>query len=279
MSAPLIEPVDLNLDIGTVVFDCRFSLADMAHGRRVFEAGHIPGAQRFDMETELSGARSGRNGRHPLPTRTTFEQRLRAAGVNNTTKIVLYDGAGPAGAARAWWLLQWFGFNDVAVLHGGFAAWQQAELPIETGAANAVPVSGQVCLREPNASSVVFIDELASQLNLFAGRLIDAREAERYRGEAEPIDPVAGRIPGAVNLPWGDLLDADGRFLDRTALREHWQAAQGAETKPVLYCGSGVTACVLALSRAVADLPPATLYAGGFSEWCADPARPVASSM
>ncbi|MEM1262140.1 MAG: sulfurtransferase [Pseudomonadota bacterium] len=276
MNSPLIEPRDLDLEAGAILFDCRFSLLDTEHGRQVFADGHIPGAQRLDMEIEMSGARSGRNGRHPLPTRTPFEQRLRAAGVNDTSQVIVYDAAGPAGAARAWWLLRWFGFTNVTVLHGGIAAWQRAGLALEAGDALPPDASGNVQLRAPNPNAVISLADLSAQLADYNGRLIDAREAERYRGEAEPIDPVAGCIPGAVNLPWGELLDANGRFHSATTLRERWNNVTRESAGSVLYCGSGVTACVLALSRAVAGLPDVAMYAGGFSEWCADPARPIA---
>ena len=255
-----------------VVFDCRFSLADPAAAERWFKSGHIPGAQRLDMETELAGARTGRNGRHPLPTRRAFEQRLRAAGVTRETPLVLYDDGSLAGAARAWWLLGYFGLTEVRLLAGGFGAWTRAGYKVATGPASA-PVSSELCLAEPEHGRIVDLTALPKALAHGDTTLVDAREPERFHGYQEPIDPVAGRIPGAVNLPWPTLKD-NGELRPAEQLRRAW-AALDIDEPPVVYCGSGVTACVLALSRVAAGLTPARLYPGGFSEWSADPNRPI----
>ena len=255
-----------------IVFDCRFSLADPAAGERWFRSSHIPGAHRLDMETELAGARSGRNGRHPLPSRRAFEQRLRAAGVTRETPLVLYDDGSLAGAARAWWLLGYFGLTEARLLAGGFAAWTDAGYNIATGPANAA-VSSKLCLAEPEHGRIVELAEVREAIARGDTTLVDAREPERFHGFQEPIDPVAGRIPGAVNLPWSTLTE-NGELRPAGQLRQAWAALDTGEP-PVVYCGSGVTACVLALSRVAAGLTPARLYPGGFSEWSADPNRPI----
>ncbi|MEL7535784.1 MAG: sulfurtransferase [Pseudomonadota bacterium] len=261
----------------SVVFDCRAWLTDPDRAAQAFDEGHIPGAQRLDLETELSGPHTGLNGRHPLPGYHAFETRLRAAGVDDNTPIVLYDASRPAGAARAWWLLKYFGHTNARVLDGGLAAWAAAGKRIERGEAR-VTDSGSVHLAPGKTELTINLAGLQRQLRRKQKDVIDAREPDRYHGISEPIDPVAGRIPGAVNLPWTEVLDAAGHFLSADGIRKRW-AALPIGKQPVVYCGSGVTACVLSLSRAVAGLGDVRLYPGGFSEWSADMSRTIETDL
>lgn len=273
MHPSLIDAAALRaLDEPVAVFDCRFSLADAEHGRRAYLAGHLPGARHLDMEKDLSGPRTAGRGRHPLPARGALEGTLRRAGVCAGMPVVVYDAQRLAGAARAWWLLRHFGLRDVRVLDGGFEAWRAAGAPTVSGPEPDVP-AGDVRLSDVGID-VVDAAAVLALLDGPPGTLVDAREPARFAGREEPIDPVAGRIPGARNLPWTAITDERGRVRPIKALRQLWSAATPSDD-PVAYCGSGVTASVLLLSRAIAGLPGGRLYAGSWSEWCADPARPV----
>lgn len=251
----------------TVVFDCRFSLMDFNAGRQLFEASHIPGALHLDMETDLAGDKTGANGRHPIPSKQHFELSLRKAGVNNATPIVLYDDNKFAGAARAWWLLRYFGHEDVRVLDGGLAGWIAADGPSSTGPAPPC-AAGDIAL---TAGRTEMLIDTATMKTIVVERsrlIIDSREAERFAGLQEPIDPIAGRIPGAKNAPWQEVSDAQGHAFEQPAQQQRWQLISPDET-PIIYCGSGVTACVNLLSRQLAGLPMGAMYPGGWSEWCA----------
>lgn len=260
-----------------VILDCRFSLADTGYGIRVFHEGHVPGACYLHLDDDLSSPITPQSGRHPLPDSEALAETLRRCGVNNRSQVVVYDDCGGAMAARAWWLLRWLGHEAVAVLDGGYPAWVA-----QGGKPNAevvAPVRGDLCARvcaEMNLS--------AEQICTLAARtlLVDARSAERYRGEQEPIDPVAGHIPGAVNRPLTDNL-TDGVFKPADQLRQEWEAvlALGADAiEPsdiVHYCGSGVTACHNLLAMEHAGLSGSRIYAGSWSEWIRDPERPIAT--
>ncbi|MFK8014991.1 MAG: sulfurtransferase [Gammaproteobacteria bacterium] len=251
----------------SVVFDCRFSLADFAAGRQQYEAGHIPGAFHLDMETDLAGDNTTELGRHPLPRRADFESRLRACGVNSTSRIVLYDANRFAGAARAWWLLRYWGCDDVRLLNGGFGSWSAAGHGVETG--SAVPTTtGNVTLSTGTPGALMDSATVRATVRSQSRVIVDSRETERFLGHSEPIDPVAGCIAGALNAPWQAVTNVDGMALDATQQRARWQAV-GAGDSPIVYCGSGVTACVNLLSRELAGLSAGTLYNGGWSEWCA----------
>ena len=258
-----------------IVFDCRFSLMDKQAGRRAWEAGHIPAARFADLERDLSSA-PGRGGRHPLPDRDVLAARLRRWGVNNDSHIVCYDQNSGAVAGRFWWLIRWLGHGDVRVLDGGLDAWIAAGQPVDTGAV--APEAGNFTPR-PALTRTVTADELldGSQL-LDDGQpttLLDAREAARYRGEQEPIDPVAGHIPGAISAPFADNLAA-GRFKSPDALRARFEALGVDDSDAVAcYCGSGVTATHNILALLVAGYPEPALYPGSWSEWIVDPDRPV----
>lgn len=259
------------------ILDCRFALDDPAYGRTRYAAGHVPGAQFADLERDLSGPIiKGVTGRHPLPDPARLQEALRAWGVDQDSTIVLYDDGPGAFAARAWWLLAWLGKRDgVFLLDGGFQAWQAAGLPVTAQVTE--PARGDFTAR-PDACLVVEADQLGRRLAEPGLTLIDARALPRFRGEVEPLDPVAGHIPGARCAPFTDNLGADGRFLPPEQLRQRFEnllAGRNPE-QLVAYCGSGVTACHNLFAMSLAGLPLAPLYAGSWSEWITDPARPVA---
>jgi len=262
-------------DARTVLLDCRFSLADPGAGRQAYRAGHIPGAHFADLERDLSAPIDAASGRHPLPDPTLLAQRLAAWGVDAATQVVVYDDLGGAMAARCWWLLRWLGHDAVALLDGGLPAWRAAGLPLSS--AIPAPAAAYVDLRL-RANWVVDSDAVVANLRAPQFVLVDARAPERFRGEQEPIDPVAGHVPGALNRPLGSNLATDGRFKPAARLRTEWRALLGqrAVADAVMMCGSGVTACHHLLALEVAGLGGARLYAGSWSEWIRDPARPVA---
>ena len=235
-------------------------------------AGHIPSAMFIDLDTALAGP-PGDGGRHPLPTADAFQAAMRTAGVSGERPVIVYDAGTSVAAARAWWLLRYFGHPRVSVLDGGFGGWVAAGLPIERGEIAAEP--GDFVARP---GGMPLLDALgAAARGGGDGVLLDARAPERFRGEHEPIDPVAGHIPGAVNLPGSSLLDATGHFLDGGALRERFATAGVAEGAEVgAYCGSGVSAAHEVLALALAGYP-AALYVGSWSDWITHPGRPVAT--
>jgi len=255
-----------------VVIDCRHELTNPGAGRAAYAQGHLPGAYFLHQDTALAGPSNGRNGRHPLPERETLAAKLLAAGLNPGQWLVAYGGMF---ASRLWWLARWLGHREVAVLDGGIEAWQRAGFPLSTE----VPtpraggfVAGAAAMPAVDVAAVV--GNLASREFV----LIDARSAERYRGETEPIDPVAGHIPGALNRFASSNLRPDGRFKPAEVLRAEFDAllAGRSPTAFVHQCGSGVAACHNLLAMELAGLPGSGLYAGSWSEWVADPARPVA---
>ncbi|WP_024758322.1 sulfurtransferase [Streptomyces exfoliatus] len=250
-----------------VLLDVRWTLAGPP-GRPAYEAGHLPGAVYVDLDADLAGP-AGSGGRHPLPDVAAFGAAMRRAGVSAGRPVVVYDGGLGWGAARAWWLLRWTGHPDVRVLDGGLAAWT-GELSEKTPE----PEPGDF-RPEPGALGLLDADGAAELAR--AGLLLDARAAERYRGDVEPIDRVGGHIPGAVSAPTTENVDADGRFLGAAALRDRFTMLGAAEDTPVaVYCGSGVSGAHEVLALEIAGIP-AALYAGSWSEWSGDPARPVAT--
>jgi thiosulfate/3-mercaptopyruvate sulfurtransferase len=265
-------------DSNWVVVDCRHDLVNLAAGREGYAVAHLPHAAFADMETELSGAKRGPEGafrgRHPLPERDAFVETLRGWGVNDATQVIAYDAHGGMFAARLWWMLRWVGHEAVAVLDGGMAAWQAAGLPL-TGEVQAKP-RGTIQARAPLVSMVGAAEVLD---NIGGGELavVDARAPDRFRGENETIDPVGGHIPGARNRFFKDNLTAEGRFKNPEDLKAELARVVGEPSKAVMQCGSGVTACHNLLALQVAGMPGAALYPGSWSEWCADPARPVAT--
>lgn len=258
-----------------VVLDVRWSGPGATDGRLVFERGHIQGARYVDLDAVLAEpGTGGRGGRHPLPSPERFEAGMRAAGVSSSRPVVIYDDNKSIAAARAWWLLRHHGHQDVCVLDGGWGAWQKAGLPVSMGEVEGLEV-GDFEVRTPRLT-ILDADEAA--LVPEAGVLLDGRPVNRYRGEGETVDPVAGHIPGARSLPAVELLAKDGTFLPASELARRFDAAgvrPGVDA--VAYCGSGVQACHLALAAAVAGVSDDLgIYPGSWSDWITDPQRPVA---
>ena len=253
---------------GLIVVDCRFTLGEPGAGRGAWLAGHVPGAAFLDLDSDLAGE-PGARGRHPLPGRDAFQAAARRAGIGNRSSVVAYDEAGEGGAARLWWLLRHFGHEHAAVLDGGLAAWRESGGPLRAG--EETTESGDF-EASPRADDTAGAEEAAA-----APVLLDARAPARYRGESEPIDSVAGHIPGAVNLPSSELAPG-GRFLDPAELRIRLEGAgAGPGRGTVAYCGSGVTACTVVLAAELAGLPTTRLYPGSWSEW-SRAGRPVERS-
>jgi len=257
-----------------VIFDCRHDLMKPGAGELAYAQGHIPGAHFADTDRDLSGPKNGRNGRHPLPDAQIFKEWLGRNGVEASTQVVGYDNVGSASAARLWWLLKWLGHERVAVLDGGWEAWVKAQQPISTSA----PASKQVRFTGTPRDNWVGVTDVVG--NLFSKEfvVIDARAADRFKGLTEPIDPVAGHIPGARNRLYKDNLLPDGRYKTAEQLRAEFNALL-AGTPPeriVHQCGSGVSACHNLLAMEIAGLPGSRLYPGSWSEWVADATRPVA---
>ncbi|GAA2217760.1 sulfurtransferase [Promicromonospora sukumoe] len=260
-----------------VVLDVRWALG-MTDGHDQYRAGHLPGAVYVDLETELAAHASPAEGRHPLPSASAFQEAARRWGVSAGSRVVVYDSVGGTSAARAWWLLRYFGVDEVRILDGGLAAWTAEGLAVEPG--DVTPEPGDVVVR-PGGMPVVDADG-AAELADGAGVLLDARAAERYRGEVEPVDPQAGHVPGAVSAPTVENLGPDGRFLPTGDLRRRFGAlgvstgsTSGGSGVVGVYCGSGVTAAHQVAALAIAGVD-AVLYPGSWSQWSNDPARPVA---
>ena len=257
-----------------VLIDTGFDLADVAAGERSWREGHIPGSLYLHLDRDLSGPKTGTNGRHPLPARDVFAATLGRCGVTPQTQVVTFDRQGGMYAARLWWMLRWMGHSAAAVLDGGVAAWVAAgaTLVTEDSAATAAPPYPE----RPALAATIDADALATRLG--CARLIDARAGERFRGEVEPLDAAAGHIPGALNRFFKDNLDGAGRFKPATQLRSEFAPLLGAAgaAEVVHQCGSGVTACHNLLAMEHVGLAGSVLYAGSWSEWSANPARPVA---
>jgi len=262
-----------------VLLDCRFDLGDPGAGRQAYAAGHIPGARYADLNLDLSSPVTPASGRHPLPEPQALARYFAAAGIGDQTQVIAYDEANGSYAARAWWLLNWLGHADVAVLDGGFKAWTAAGAPVEAGEPPPAPGGAKppftVRLR-PEA--VLTAAEMQGALEDPRRLLVDARAAERFAGTVEPLDRVAGHVPGAVNHPFTANLGQDGRFLPAGELRRRWLTRLGGReaSDAILMCGSGVTACHNILAMTSAGLPGGKLYAGSWSEWIRNPERPVA---
>lgn len=262
---------------GLRILDCRFALDNPEHGQHCFAEAHVPGAQYVDLERDLSGeVIPGVTGRHPLPRPADLNAAFQALGLNNDSEIVLYDEGPGAFAARAWWLLAWLGKRDgVYLLDGGYRAWCEAQRPLEQ---DRTPVDADTFHGQPDNSLTIDTESLMSDLQSATTTLIDARALPRFLGEIEPIDPVAGHIPGAACMPFSENLDASGRFRSPGQLRERFaeQLADRPVEALVAYCGSGVTACHNLFALCLAGYPLARLYPGSWSEWITDPQRPVA---
>jgi len=266
-------------DPQVVIADCRFSLTNPELGQQQYLLQHIPTAYYLDLNQDLSGPVGQHGGRHPLPDPVQLANKLSAMGINSQTLVVAYDDSRFAFAARLWWLLRYLGHNRVAVLDGGFSAWLRAEYPVT----DTVELAGarrrsylrrtvetpQIAEFVPQLQQarVVDIAAVKTRKDLPGIALIDSRESDRYRGEREPIDRIAGHIPGASNYPWMEVSDAQGYLLAEAEQHRRWEKLQQAE-EILVYCGSGVTACVNLLSLEMAGIHTGKLYAGSWSDWC-----------
>lgn len=270
------ELADHLADPDWAIVDCRFWLADSERGRRDYQQAHIPGAVYAHLDEDLSGPIvPGKTGRHPLPAVDAIAQTFSNWGIDSRVQVVAYDDAGASMAGRVWWMLRWLGHDAVAVLDGGFPHWQKEGRTTRSGVETRSPRSFAPYPRPEMLASTA--DVLAAMRD--AHQLVfDSRAAERYRGENETIDPVAGHIPGAVSAPYADNIGPDGLFLPREALRDRFEALLDdvPAEQTMFYCGSGVSAAQNLIALAHAGLGDARLYAGSWSEWIADPSRPIA---
>jgi thiosulfate/3-mercaptopyruvate sulfurtransferase len=256
------------------IVDCRFDLADTAAGRRAYVAGHIPGAYYAHLDQDLSGGKTAITGRHPLPEPSAFATLCGRWGIGGDTQVVAYDADTGAFAARLWWLLRWLGHRRVAVLNGGYRAWVDAGLPVSSVEP---PARSATFVPRPDPERVTSTQEVAQLVNRPDWRVLDARAPERFSGAVEPIDPVAGHVPGARNYPFASNLSVDGMWLPPEQLAAQFKKSLDgvAGERSIMMCGSGVTACHNLLAMEVAGIKGAKLYAGSWSEWIRDPTRPV----
>jgi thiosulfate/3-mercaptopyruvate sulfurtransferase len=279
-NSALISAADLSRSLGdatVVLLDCRFDLMKPLAGREAWLESHIPGAVYADLDRDLSGPITPDTGRHPLPEPEALAERFRALGVGRNSTVIAYDASSGAIAARAWWLLRWLGHDNVMILDGGFNAWLDAGLPLASGATESRRGDLQARSRPDwvlTTEEVVRMDADGTRK-----RLVDARDAGRFRGEREPIDRVAGRIPGTSNLPFAATIGDDGRLQDASTLRRLLEDCLSGDlhTEWGVMCGSGVTACHLALVAEVAGLGMPRVYVGSYSEWIRDGGRPIAT--
>lgn len=259
------------------VVDCRFDLMQPAKGCEEYRQDHIPGAQYANLDQDLAGPVTASTGRHPLPAADAFALTLSAWGIGEDSQVIVYDHASGAIAARLWWMLRWLGHEHVAVLDGGYAAWQKGGYPVSHRDETIVRARFQPL---PDAGLIISTDELLASLKAGGGPpIVDARASLRYAGSSEALDPVAGHIPGAVNHPFSESVAADGTWKSRDELQAGWAGVFGDARGGawVSMCGSGVSACHLALSARLAGYPEPRLYVGSWSEWILDPDRPIAT--
>ncbi len=278
--SPLIDASELQNRVNEPdlrVIDCRFDLMNPQAGRLAWLDGHIPGAVYADLDQDLAGPVGEHTGRHPLPEADTACETFGRLGIDSRSTVVVYDSGSGGIAARAWWLLHWLGHKRVALLDGGFAAWVEQGYALETGTSDVEPrkFNGTA-----NSALVITTAEILAKADAIAElNIIDARDAARFNGEIEPIDPVAGHIPGARNMPFGDALQENGAWRSPQELHALWKNRFGdrPETGYSMMCGSGVTACHLVISACLAGYPEPRLYVGSWSEWIRDSDRPVAT--
>ena len=280
MSGLLVTAEELAAHVGDPgwrIFDCRHDLQNLDYGRQAYAKGHIPGAQFLHLDLDLSGEKNGSNGRHPLPAVAVFAARMAACGVDSDRQVVAYDNEGGPFAARLWWMLRWLGHDRVALLDGGLAAWRRLKQPLVTDVPVVQPAHFQARSRP---DMVVAKDFVHARLGEPQALMLDARSPERFSGEMETIDPVGGHIPGATNRFFFDNLDDVGVYFKSTEeLRSEFERLLG-DRRPdnvIQQCGSGVTACHNILAMELAGLSGSKLYAGSWSEWCADPRLPTAT--
>jgi thiosulfate/3-mercaptopyruvate sulfurtransferase len=258
------------------IFDCRHDLLNTEYGAKAYAKGHIPGALFLHLDSDLSGEKNGRTGRHPLPDSAVFAKRMGECGVGPDTQVVAYDNEGGVFAARLWWTLRWLGHDKVALLDGGLPGWRRAKQALVPE----VPVFAAANFQPRPRTMTVDVDFVMSKLHASEVLMLDARSPERFSGEEETIDPVGGHIPGAVNRFYFDNLDDAGCYFKPVdELRAEFDALlAGRDPAAVVQqCGSGVTACHNLLAMEIAGLSGSKLYPGSWSEWCADPARPIAT--
>lgn len=280
LTEPLVSATQLTAQLGkagTTVVDCRFTLTDSGAGRRAFLGGRIPGAVYAHLDDDLARAPSADEGRHPLPDPGTFAATAGRLGIGNESDVIVYDDQSGAIAARLWWMLRWVGHERVAVLDGGLAAWVASGGALEHGPAQA-PRPRRFESKGLHADWVATTEEIAALDTADRRRVVDARSAARFAGRQEPIDPVAGHVPGAQSWPFSDNLTADGRLQRPAELAARLEQLHLApQSEIIAMCGSGVTACHLLLVLSVLGRP-GKLYAGSWSEWIRDPARPISTA-
>jgi thiosulfate/3-mercaptopyruvate sulfurtransferase len=261
------------VDPAVVIIDCRFELTRPDVGRGAYAAGHIPGAFYFDLEGDMSGPKQAHGGRHPLPDLAAFAAKVGNAGIDGSVTVVAYDGQKGSNAARLWWMLRYLGHPRTLVLDGGWTAWREGGYPVSSEAPRRSP---RTFTPRPRPGLLVGLDELRRRMGGGGVRVVDSRAPERYRGEVEPLDPVAGHIPGAANLPWTDNVDGTGHLKPIEWLKERFAGLASPPAEVIVYCGSGVTACANLMAMEEAGLSGARLYLGGWSDWCSYPENPVA---
>ena len=258
-----------------IICDCRHDLMDLEKGRRAYAEGHIPGAHFLHLDDDLSGKKTGQNGRHPLPDVDTFAKKMGSIGIDHSKRVIAYDDAGGPYAARLWWLLRWLGHDQVAILDGGINKWLAERRAVDRTSPTARPATFAAKRKD---GMTVDADFILASIKQPSAIVVDARAPERYRGDTEPIDPVAGHIPGALNRVFKNNLNADGTFKTAATLKQEFAELlkEKLSGQVVNQCGSGVTACHNLFAMEIAGLSGSKLYPGSWSEWCADPARPVA---
>jgi thiosulfate/3-mercaptopyruvate sulfurtransferase len=268
---PLVSTEELARHAGWRVFDCRHDLGKPGLGEQQYREAHIPGAAFAHLDRDLSAKKTGKNGRHPLPEARVFGAWLGAQGLKDSDTVVCYDGGSGSMAARLWWMLRWVGHDAVAVLDGGFARWLQEGRAVTAEAPQFAPTTFAARARPELSVDVAYVAKYLGKATV-----VDARSPARWRGEAEPIDPVAGRIPGSLNRYSNDNLTPEGVFKPAAQLRKEFESVLGRRPahETVHSCGSGVAACHNLLAMEIAGLHGGRLYAGSWSEWIADPARP-----
>lgn len=264
-------------DPAYVIFDCRHDLGDTAKGARLYAESHIASAHFASVDTDLSGAKTGKNGRHPLPAPAAFAAFLARHGVTDTTTLVAYDDAGGMYAARLWWMARWIGLTNVSILDGGWQKWVAEGRPV-SAVVPPEPAMASGLVAKVDTTKLWSADDVLARIGKSDSVIIDARAAERYRGDVEPIDPVAGHIPGALNRFYKTNLQSDLTLRPAAELKREFEALLGARRPENVghQCGSGITACANIFAMEYAGLPGSKLYGGSWSEWVSDPARPVA---
>ncbi|WP_245720645.1 sulfurtransferase [Microbulbifer yueqingensis] len=272
----MIEPADLAGLLhapNVVILDCRYDLSRPLAGEEQFAEAHIPGAHYASLHRDLSAPVQEFGGRHPLPSPAQFQSYARRIGINSDSHVITYDDQRLAFAARAWWLLRYFGHRQVSILNGGYRAWRDAGLAVEAGSPQTVPPTGNF-IASPDPGAIAEHKEISSGLGQHEWQLVDARDPARFQGIEEPMDPVAGHIPSAINKPWQEITDSSGKVKSQPELRDHWQDV-GPGKPLICYCGSGVTACVNLLSLHLIGRDDVRLYPGSWSDWCAHSLYPT----